>query len=142
MPNATDPAALFNQLGSLMEEEVRRLRGRYRLTLREDDTENIRAFSIWREVAGSRVFNAALRVDPQTVQLRLSVRLGSPIEDATVRRYRPSETDDVWHCLSDADAGPFTSEELAEVWGRGLRELLGSLSQPRGHLGTIVTKEK
>lgn len=126
-----------------MEQQVTTLQhAGYRVSLQREDEalERLVAgqFSVWREVTGSRLFRATL-----TRENRLDVRLGSPIDDDPVRRYCPSETDYVWQPLSgDQDAGPFTSQALADAWGEELGELLGSLNRPTGHLGAIVTKEE
>ena len=145
--SATDPAALFEELGSCMERQVTSLRDAgYRVTLRRED-EDLKGlvngqFSVWREVTGTRLFRATLHFDGDLVQVKLDVRIGLPVDDAPVRRYRASETDYVWQLESDErDAGPFTSRELADAWGEELRDLLGSLNRPIGHLGAIVTKE-
>lgn len=142
--NPTNPIALFEELGSLMEKQVTSLRSTYRVTLRREDLQGLVAgqFSIGRDVTGSRLFRATLTFHTPTVEARLDVRLGSPNEAAPVRRYRASETDYVWHLLSDTDSKPFTSRALAAEWGRELRELLGSLSPPSSHLGTMVTTEE
>ena len=148
--SATNPAALFEELGSSMEKQVTSLgNAGYCVTLRRED-EDLKGlvagqFSVWREVTGSRLFRATLHFDGELVEVRLDVRIGLPVDDAPVRRYRASETDDVWQPLSDdRDAGPFTSQALTTAWGQELRELLGSLPRPRpvAHLNTIVTTEE
>lgn len=134
--SATNPAELFEEFGSLMEEQVNSLvDARYRVTFRRDDEdEDLKClvagqFSVWHDVAGSRLLRVTLTLDG-----RLDVQLGQPNYDAPVRRYRASETDYLWQDDRHGDAGPFTSRELADDCGQALRELLSSLNRPTGHL--------
>ncbi|WP_419938675.1 hypothetical protein [Candidatus Palauibacter sp.] len=138
---AANIAVRFEELGQGMDEQVTSLRAAgFRVTLRRDDLNGLVAgqFAVQRDVTGSLLFRATL-----TLEGTLDVRLGSPADDAPVRRYLASETDYVWQPQPDeGDAGPFTSRALAAAWGEELLELLRGLNPPTASpYGSIVTKE-
>ena len=143
MKPTSNASRLYRELGEGMEAEVAELnRAGYRLTLLSESNDDlwISCIRVQRDLSGSNLFRATFHYSGT-----LDVRLGSPVDDAAVRRYRASETDYVWRTMSDNDdheAGPYTSQALANAWGRELRELLASLNPPIAHPGAIVTKEE
>lgn len=145
--NATHPAALFEELGSSMERQVATLKDPVFFQWEGEAFQPLVAdqFSVLCDVTESRLLRATLCFVGERVEFELHVRIGLPVDDAPVRRYRASETDNVWvwQSLSGGqDAEPFTSQALADACGQELRELLRSLNRSSGHLGAIVTREE